>query len=90
MRVDMREAKNFRTATEGRAKKNAVLGVAPGARLAWQMQDLHPEGAAGDAANATAEKGRKVIDFAAAKIATLLAEAAAFDLAALDNPPAWS
>jgi creatinine amidohydrolase len=34
-------------------------------RLAWQAQDLHPCGACGDATNADAERGRRVIEHAA-------------------------
>jgi creatinine amidohydrolase len=44
------------------------------ARLAWQAQDLHPSGAAGDARNADAERGRALVDHAARALVDLLHE----------------
>ena len=42
------------------------------AKLAWQAQDLHPSGAAGDARNADAERGRALVDHAARALVDLL------------------
>lgn len=88
-RVAMSEAADFGSAAAERAAKNSVLGVAPGARVAWQMQDLNPDGACGNAANASAETGQQVIDHVAAKLVTLLGEIAAFDLSSLAGRPSW-
>jgi creatinine amidohydrolase len=43
-------------------------------KLAWQAQDLHPSGAAGDARNADAERGRALVDHAARALGDLLRE----------------
>jgi len=45
----------------------------------WMMQDLGPSGAAGDARQGTAERGRALVDRAAAGLAELLAEIHRFD-----------
>ncbi|MBP7115459.1 MAG: creatininase family protein, partial [Polaromonas sp.] len=44
------------------------------AKLGWQMQDINPNGAAGNAANATAEKGRALVDEAGKQLAAMLQE----------------
>jgi creatinine amidohydrolase len=58
------------------------------APLAWMAQDLHPVGVAGDATQASAEKGKAVLAHGAAAFCELLAEVARFDLAQLDRRPA--
>lgn len=72
--VDMRLAQNFRSASQDRSEQLAVLGNGRSAKMGWQMQDYHPAGAVGNAAAATAEKGRALIDAAAQSLADLLAE----------------
>ena len=47
------------------------------------MQDYNPEGAAGNAAAATGEKGEVVLDAAARQLAALLRESAQLPLATL-------
>jgi creatinine amidohydrolase len=63
------------------------LGLTPAGKLAWAAQDLHPAGAAGNAALATAEKGRQVIAHAARQIVTLLQEVDRMTLDHLDRQP---
>jgi len=46
----------------------------------WQSQDLHPSGAIGNAAAATAEKGRILAEHAVANMIELLAEVARYPL----------
>jgi creatinine amidohydrolase len=78
--VHMDKAQNFRTVMEeldGRFEKLTVLG---GASIGWQVQDLNPNGAAGDATKATAEKGKAVVDHVARNFAKLLAEVADYPL----------
>jgi creatinine amidohydrolase len=53
------------------------------------VQDINAHGAAGDASIATAEKGRKTIDFAAERLVEVLAEIERAPLSWLDNQPAW-
>ncbi|MBO6895083.1 MAG: creatininase family protein [Roseibium sp.] len=53
------------------------------AQYGWKAQDLNPSGALGNAANATAEKGRLSLDHAANGFIDLLKDVHAFDLARL-------
>jgi creatinine amidohydrolase len=72
--VDMARAENFASTSEDRAKQFAILGNGKSAKLGWQMQDYNPAGAVGNAAAATAEKGRAVLDAAGRALAQVLAE----------------
>lgn len=86
--VDMGKAQNFRTLTETFASDFKHISLS-GAKPGWQIQDINPHGAAGDASAATAEKGRKTIDFAADRLVELLAEIERAPLSWLDNKTAW-
>jgi creatinine amidohydrolase len=55
--------------------------------FAWQAQDLHPSGAAGDATLASAEKGERLLDHGAHAFCELLADVDSFDPATLSNDP---
>jgi len=70
--VDMARAQNFHSASQDRAEKFSILGDGKSARLGWQMQDYNAHGAVGNAAAATAEKGRAVLSAAGRSLATLL------------------
>jgi creatinine amidohydrolase len=72
--VDMAKAENFASTSEDRAKQFAILGNGRSAKLGWQMQDYNPAGAVGNAAAATSEKGRAVLDAAGRALAQALAE----------------
>jgi creatinine amidohydrolase len=72
--VRMGEAKNFRSTSEQRAADYAILGNGKSAKLGWAMEDYNAQGAAGNAAAATAVKGQSVLDAAAQQLALLLAE----------------
>jgi creatinine amidohydrolase len=72
--VDMAQAENFASTSEARARDFPLLGNGKSAKLAWQMQDYNPAGAVGNAAAATAEKGRAVLDAAGRALAQALAE----------------
>ena len=52
------------------------------------MQDYNAHGAAGNAAAATAEKGRAVLDAAGGQLALLLQELCALPLSTLVDQPA--
>jgi creatinine amidohydrolase len=58
------------------------------APFAWQAEDLHPGGAVGDATQASADKGRQLLDHGATAFCELLADVDRFDLAALGHRPA--
>ncbi|MEO7391599.1 MAG: creatininase family protein [Ramlibacter sp.] len=81
--VDMKRAKHFKSSSEDRAARNPILGNGSSARLGWAMQDYNAEGAAGNAAAATAEKGRAVLDAAGKQLALLLQELSALPLSTL-------
>jgi len=74
-RVDMALARNFASSSQQRAQHYPVLGDGQSAKLAWAVQDLNPLGAAGNAAAATADKGRAVLQASAQVLARLLTEA---------------
>jgi creatinine amidohydrolase len=74
--VDMAKAQNFRSTSQDRAEKFPLLGDGKSAKLAWQMQDYNPHGAVGNAAAATADKGRAVLGAAGRSLAQALAEIA--------------
>ncbi|MCZ8253985.1 MAG: creatininase family protein [Hylemonella sp.] len=73
-RVAMQQAQHFASASQQRASAFPILGNGKSAKLAWQMQDYNPAGAVGNAAAATAEQGRAVLDAAGRALAQLLAE----------------
>lgn len=72
--VDMAQAQNFESTSEQRARDFPLLGNGKSAKLAWQMQDYNPAGAVGNAAAATADKGRAVLDAAGRALAQALTE----------------
>jgi creatinine amidohydrolase len=57
------------------------------APFAWQAQDLHPSGAAGDATMASAEKGQRLLDQGARAFCELLADVDKFDPDTLGRGP---
>lgn len=85
--VQMEHARDFRPLNARMARENRHLGLGPAGKIGWQAQDMHPAGACGNAAEASAEKGRAFIDHAARQIAILLQEVAATPLSILDNRP---
>lgn len=72
--VRMDQAQNFRSSSEDRAAKFPILGNGKSAKLAWQMQDYNPTGAAGNAAAATSEKGQALLNAAGQSLAQLFVE----------------
>jgi creatinine amidohydrolase len=85
--VDMTQAKNFHSTSQDRAAKYAVLGNGTSAKMGWQMQDYNPQGAAGNAAIATAAKGHALIDAAGLQLANLLKEVSDLPLSTLKSTP---
>ncbi|HSN79399.1 MAG TPA: creatininase family protein [Rhodoferax sp.] len=73
-RVDRSQARNFESKAQARATQFDILGNGKSAKLGWQTQDYNPAGAVGDAASATAEKGRAMVDAAGLALARVLAE----------------
>jgi len=73
-RVRMAQAEYFRSTSQDRAERFPILGNGQSAKLGWQMQDYNANGAVGNAAAATPEKGRAVLDAAGRALAQLLSE----------------
>ncbi len=71
---------NFTPASAGIAKDFALLQMAPPHALAWAAQDLHPDGACGNATLATPEKGEATARHQAQGFVTLLLDVAAYPL----------
>lgn len=78
--VRMAQARDFPSSSRQRAARYPVLGNGRSAKLGWAMQDYNPEGAAGNAAAATAEKGQAVLQAAGRELARLLQEISALPL----------
>ena len=79
--VNMNLAANFRPVMadmEGDYKRLRHLG---GVGIGWQAQDIHEAGVAGDAASASADIGKQIVDYAAAAFAELVNETSRFPLA---------
>ena len=85
--VDMAQARDFRSTSQDRAARYPVLGNGRSAKLGWQMQDYHPAGAAGNAAAATADKGRAMVEAAGLQLARLLQEVAQLPRSTLVERP---
>jgi creatinine amidohydrolase len=78
--VRMAQARDFASTSRERASQYAILGNGRSAKLGWAMQDYNAQGAAGNAAAATPEKGNAVLDAAARQLALLLQEIAQLPL----------
>jgi creatinine amidohydrolase len=85
--VHMEHARDFRSTSQDRAERYAILGNGKSAKLGWQIQDYHVAGAVGNAAAATADKGRAVVDAAAQQLVRLLQELHDLPLATLVDGP---
>lgn len=87
--VDMAQARNFASSSQARATQFEILGNGRSAKLGWQMQDYNAQGAVGNAAAATADKGRAVLDAAGRALARLLCEIDQLPLSTLVDQPAF-
>ena len=83
--VNMAAASNFPSNAEIRANNFEILGNGKTAKFAWQMQDYNPDGAAGNAAAATVEKGNKVLEATGRSLAALVSEIERLDLSTLNS-----
>jgi creatinine amidohydrolase len=87
--VDMTLAENFVPLSVTMEREGQMLSPEGTVGFGWQMQDLHPAGAAGNAAAADAAKGRELTERAASALVRLLQEVARFPLAALSAHTAF-
>ena len=86
--VAMAQARDFKSSSQQRAARYPILGNGRSAKLGWHMQDYNSEGAAGNAAAATADKGHAVVAAAARELALLLQEISRLPLSTLADPAA--
>jgi len=85
--VHMEHARHWRSTSQDRAERHAILGNGKSAKMGWAMEDYQPAGAVGNAAAATAERGSAVVQAAAQALAQLLAELHALPLSTLAPRP---
>jgi creatinine amidohydrolase len=81
------EIRNFEPSSIAMEKKYRWLSTHRPAPMAWQAQDLHPSGAAGDATQASAAKGELLLDHGARAFCELLSEVDNFDVMKLRKRP---
>lgn len=84
--VTMAAARDFGSASRDRAADYALLGNGRSAKLGWAMEDYNADGAAGNAAAATAPRGQALVDASARALALLLAEVSRLPLSTLGTP----
>jgi creatinine amidohydrolase len=78
---------DFPPASIAMEKKFRHLSAHRPAPFAWQAQDLHPSGAAGDATKATPEQGERLIEHGARAFIELLDDVDKFDVRGLGQRP---
>jgi creatinine amidohydrolase len=81
---------DFRSNAIAMEKEFRWLSTQRPAPFAWQTQDLHPSGAVGDATQASAEKGERLIDHGARAFCELLEDVDNFDVKRLARGPGKS
>ena len=79
--VRMDQAQNFRSTSQDRAERYALLGDGKSAKMGWAIQDYHPSGAVGQADAATAAKGQALVEASGEALAALLQHPGAGPLA---------
>ncbi|MCA3635963.1 MAG: creatininase family protein [Methylobacterium sp.] len=82
-RVDMSKAVDFVPNSISYAQEYKQLRVTGFTSMAWIAEDNHPEGVAGEAHLATAEKGRQAVEFQTDRFIELLEDVAKFPLSRL-------
>ena len=78
---------DFPSSAAAMEKEFRWLSTQRPAPFAWQAQDLNPSGAVGDARQATAEKGEKLLDHGARAFCDLLCDVDNFDVKRLAVGP---
>ena len=86
-KVRMAQARDLPSTSRERAARYPILGNGRSAKLGWAMQDYNAEGAAGNAAAATVDKGRAVLQAAGHQLALLVQEISSLPLDTLVARP---
>jgi len=81
--VHMAEARNFVSSAIAMEQEFVHLGPTGTHGFGWIAQDLHPDGAVGDAGKATAEKGNATAEHQVAGFIALLRDMTEFSLSRL-------
>lgn len=79
--VEMTKAQDFASAQSGFERDFTHLRAYGPHAFGWKMSDLTPHGVTGNAAQATAEKGERILNQSVDGLADLLRDVAKFDLA---------
>jgi len=85
--VKCEELADFKPTSVEFEREYTLLSPEGAVGFGWQTQDLHPSGACGNALLASAEAGEQILEFAAAKLVTLMHEVHAFPLSNLKDGP---
>jgi creatinine amidohydrolase len=85
--VDMGKAKNFNSLMEELESDFQHLTVTGSTRIAWQSQDLNPNGVVGNALDADASRGAQLIEHAAAQFISILEEVDRYPIGNLRKGP---
>ena len=89
--VDMSLAEDFPALSQVLEKEYELLMTEGGAvGFGWQMQDINPKGACGNALAADVERGRICVERAADKLITLIGEVMSYPLSRLKSGPDYS
>jgi creatinine amidohydrolase len=86
--VKMERAENFAPVTVEIERDAQLLGQGA-AYFGWQAQDLHPSGASGNAAKATKELGKELVERAASGLVKLVEEISNYPLSRLATRTAF-
>ena len=84
--VTMAAARDFGSASRDREADYTLLGNGRSAKLGWAMEDYNADGAAGNAAAATARRGQALVEAAAGALAQVLAEVSRLPLSTIGTP----
>ncbi|MGP1395333.1 MAG: creatininase family protein [Inquilinaceae bacterium] len=85
--VRLDEVRDFPSLGARMAREFDHLRPDGAASFGWMTQDLNPDGACGNAADADAERGRRLVDHAAAGLVALMDEVRRFPLDRLKQGP---
>jgi creatinine amidohydrolase len=84
--VDMALAEDFRALSQTLETECEILMPEGPVGFGWQMQDINPKGACGNAALADAERGRMAVERAAGRLIKLITEVERYPMSRIRSP----
>jgi creatinine amidohydrolase len=87
--VVMENALNFRSTAQDWDETYRNMGLKSAIKPAWQIQDMNPAGACGNASLATTEKGEATLTYAVDRLLEAFDDIARVPHAQLSNTPKW-